>query len=89
MAIRKLQLWCALREITNVVDSWDQDTFEREMQEENLVFRKYLPGEVAWHDLQHYEIKISINRIEVDEEKDCVGTSEKCTKKSRACSHTT
>lgn len=58
--MRKLQLWSIFKEITQQIDGWDQETFEKSKDE--MTFVKYLPSDSDWNIPQKYIIRINIEK---------------------------
>lgn len=68
--MRKLQLWSTIKEIASVIDSWDKETFEKEMEKSEMTFLKYLPEPSNWSGMQKYVVKITLTKERVDEKED-------------------
>lgn len=65
--MRKLQLWSMIKEIASVIDSWDQETLEDELEKNEMTFAKYLPESGKWHKLERYIVRIKITKERIDE----------------------
>lgn len=65
--MRKLQLWSMIKEIASVIDSWDQDRFEKEIEKPELTFAKYLPETANWHNMERYVVRIKITKERINE----------------------
>lgn len=74
--MKKIQLWSIVKEIGSVIDGWDKETFEKEIDKPEMTFAKYLPSSGDWHKMDRYIISIRITKKELDEEET------KCARKS-------
>lgn len=63
--MNKRQLWAVLKEITSVIDGWDDEMYEG--SKDNLMFAKYLPRTGDWNNFKKCVIKIIIDTEENDE----------------------
>lgn len=73
--MKKRVFLSALKEISRVIEEWDEECYDEQISKE-LLFSKYLPKGEDWNAIEKYVIRIFVGKDEKEKtEKDSLGKS--------------